>query len=78
MGNFDGQKLDTSHQCVLAALRANCTLGCIKKGVASRVREVIVPLYSALLRPHLEYCNQIWKPNTSKIQNCWSRSRGEP
>ncbi|KAJ7395117.1 hypothetical protein BTVI_157924 [Pitangus sulphuratus] len=56
------ERLDTSWQCAIAAQKADCILGCIKSSVSSWLREGILPLYSALVRPHLECSIQLWSP----------------
>ncbi|KFQ76770.1 hypothetical protein N337_09100, partial [Phoenicopterus ruber ruber] len=55
LGVLVDKKLNTTQQ-------TNRILGCIKRIVTSRSREVILPLYSPLVRPHLEYCAQLWVP----------------
>ncbi|KAF7237700.1 Metallophosphoesterase domain-containing protein 1 [Varanus komodoensis] len=59
-------RLNMSQHCYAVVKRANATFGCIARSVASRSREVLLPFYTTLVRPQLEYCAQFRVPRYSK------------
>ncbi|KAJ7396002.1 hypothetical protein BTVI_149391 [Pitangus sulphuratus] len=60
LGVLVGERLDMTQPCAHAAQKAKHVLGCIHSSVGSRSREGILPLYSALMRPHLDCCIRLW------------------
>jgi len=66
LGVIFNEKLQVGKQCLKAASKANQILGMIKRTFVSRKKEFIIPLYKSLLRPHLDYCKQAWRPHLRK------------
>jgi len=72
------EKLNMTQKCALAAQKAKHPLGFIPCSMASREREVILPLYSPLVRPHRESCFQLWCPQNRKDTDLLEQGQRRP
>ena len=62
LGVIISEDLKWQKQCSEAVRKANRMLGMIKRNFIDRSQETIILLYKSLIRPHLEYCCQLWSP----------------
>ena len=53
-------------QCRIAASKGNQIIGMIRRNLTYKEKGLIVPLYKTIVRPHLEYCIQAWRPYLRK------------
>ena len=58
--------MKVSKQCRIAASKGKQVLGMIRRIITYKEKSLIVPLYKAIVRPHLEYCVQAWSPYLRK------------
>ena len=68
LGVIISEDLKWDKQCSEAVMKANRMLGVgmIKCNLVDRSKEMIITLYKSLVRPHIEYCSQVWSPYYKK------------
>ena len=66
LGVIVSDDLKWDKQCVAAVKKANSLLGMIKRNFIDRSKATVLALYKSLIRPHLEYCIQVWNPHLAK------------
>ena len=58
--------MKVSEQCGIATAKGNQILGLIRRNIVYKEKELIITLYKTIVRPHLEYCIQAWRPYRKK------------
>ena len=66
LGVVISDNLKSSKQCIAACQKANKVLGFIARNFEYKTPEIMLALYNALVRPHLEYAVQFWSPHYRK------------
>jgi hypothetical protein len=73
LGVIISNNLKTTDQCTAASKKANKMLGFITRNIDHKSPDIMKKLYTAFVRPHLEYAVQFWSPNYIKDQNSLER-----
>ena len=63
---YHSTDMKVSEQCGIAASKSNQIVGLIRRNITYKEKELIIHLYKAIVRPHLEYCVQAWRPYRKK------------
>ena len=66
LGVIVQNNLKCSKQCAKVVNTANRIIGMIKRSFSYLSKEITIQLYKSLVRPHLEYCVQVWRPHLRK------------
>jgi hypothetical protein len=66
LGVIISKEFKVANQCSKAASKGNQILGLINRTITCKKKKVILNLYKSLVRPHLEYCIQAWRPHLAK------------
>jgi len=69
LGVIINQNLKSDSQVNQVAVKAHRILGMIYRTIENKTKDIILPLYLSLVRPHLEYCVQAWSPHYYKDIN---------
>ena len=59
-------RVKVDKKCCKAANDVNRKLGMIERGFKTKSKEIMLPLYKSMVRPHLDYCIQAWRPHLRK------------
>ena len=62
LGVLITKDLKVNAQCLRSTKTANRVLGMIRRTFSCKDEQTIIQLYKSLVRPHLEYCVQAWRP----------------
>ena len=54
--------MKVSEPCGIATSKGTQIFGLIRRNITYKEKELIIPLYKAIVRPHLEYCIQALRP----------------
>ncbi len=69
--------MKVAEQCRTAASKGNHVLGMIRRNITHKEKSLIVPLYKAIVRPHLKYCIHAGKEAVSEERHNLKKYRGE-
>ena len=78
MGNDLGVTMNAnvkvSEQCRIAASKGDQVLGMIRRNITYKENSLIVPLYKAIVRPHLQHCIQTWSLYQERHRVTWGKA----